>query len=130
MDLIAGKMSKSRPDSSILLNDSPTEVERKIGKGYCPAKETKGNPVLETARLVLFPRRGRLTIQRDRKFGGDVVYESYDELAEAYAAGELHPKDLKAGVAAGVNEELAPARKYFEAHPTNFEAVLRILASK
>src|SRR5437867_13434657 len=41
MDLIAGKMSKSRPDSSILLNDSPQEVERKISKAFCPPKETK-----------------------------------------------------------------------------------------
>jgi len=130
MDLIAGKMSKSRPDSSVLLNDSPTEVERKIGKAYCPAKETKGNPVLEAARLILFPPRGRLMIPRDRKFGGDVIYVSFDDLAKAYADGELHPKDLKAGVAAGLNDELAPARKYFEAHPQNLEAVLKILGTK
>lgn len=129
MDLVAGKMSKSRPDSSILLNDSPVEVERKIDKAFCPAKETKGNPVLETARLVLFPRRGRLMIPRDRRFGGDIVYETFDDLAKAYAGGELHPKDLKAGVAAGLNAELTPARKYFEDHPKNLEAVLRILGA-
>src|SRR5207245_2140519 len=72
MDLVAGKMSKSRPDASILLNDGPREVERKIGKAFCPAKEPVGNPVLEIARLILFPRRGKLMIPRDPKFGGDV----------------------------------------------------------
>lgn len=127
MDLVAGKMSKSRPDASILLNDGPAEVERKIGKAFCPAKETVGNPVLEIARLLLFPRRGRLLISRDRKFGGDLAYDSLSDLAKAYASGELHPKDLKAGVTAGLNDELAPARKYFEAHPANLEAVLRLL---
>jgi tyrosyl-tRNA synthetase len=128
MDLIAGKMSKSKPDGSILLNDSPGDVERKIGKAFCPAKETKGNPVLETARLVLLPRRGILRIPRDAKFGGDVKYDRFDDLARAYSEGELHPKDLKAGVAAGLNEELEPVRKYFEAHPENLSAVQKILA--
>jgi len=127
MDLIAGKMSKSKPDASLLLNDPPPEIERKIGKAFCPAKETVGNPVLEIARMVLFPRRGRLKISRDPKFGGDVAYDSFGDLAKAYGGGELHPKDLKAGVAAGLNEELAPIRKYFDAHPENLDALVRIL---
>ncbi len=127
MDPIAGKMSKSNPDASLLLNDPPEEIERKIGKAFCPAKETIGNPVLEAARLVLFPRRGRLMIPRDAKFGGDVLYESFGDLTRAYGSGELHPKDLKAGIAAGLNEELAPVRKYFDAHPENLDAVVRIL---
>jgi tyrosyl-tRNA synthetase len=130
MDLIAGKMSKSKPDASVLLNDVPAEVERKIGKAFCPAKETEGNPVLEIARLILFPRRGRLMIPREAKFGGDVLFESYGDLAKAYASGELHPKDLKAGVASGLNGELAPVRKYFDAHRENLEAVQRIVRSR
>jgi tyrosyl-tRNA synthetase len=130
MDLIAGKMSKSKPDASLLLNDSPADVDRKVGKAFCPAKETQGNPILEAARLILFPRRGRLMIPRDPKFGGDVKYDSVDDLARAYGDGELHPKDLKAGVAAGLNEELAPVRKYFEAHPENVQAVQRILGTR
>ena len=130
MDLIAGKMSKSRPDSSILLNDSAEEVERKIGKAFCPPKETKGNPILEMARLILFPRRGKLMIPRDAKFGGDVVYDSFDALAKAYTSGELHPKDLKAAVIAGLNQELGPVRKYFEAHPDNLNALLKILQAR
>src|SRR6059058_3843180 len=130
MDLIAGKMSKSRPDSSILLNDSAEEVERKISKAFCPPKETKGNPILEMARLILFPRRGKLMIPGDAKFGGDVVYDSFDALAKAYTSGELHPKDLKAAVIAGLNQELGPVRKYFEAHPDNLNALLKILQAR
>jgi len=127
MDLVAGKMSKSRPDASILLNDGPREVERKIAKAFCPAKEPVGNPVLEIARLILFPSRGKLMIPRDPKFGGDVTYASFSEVAKSYADGELHPKDLKAGVAAGLNDALAPVRKFFDAHPQNLEAVKAIL---
>ena len=82
------------------------------------------------ARLILFPRRGKLMIPRDAKFGGDVVYDSFDALAKAYASGELHPKDLKAAVIAGLNQELGPVRKYFEAHPNNLDALLKILQAR
>lgn len=122
MDPVDAKMSKSKPDSSIFLNDSSAEIERKIAKAYCPPKETDGNPVLEIARLILFPRTGSLVVPRDKKFGGDVTYASYADVANAYARGELHPQDLKAAVAAGVNKELAPVRAYFDAHPENLKA--------
>ncbi len=127
MDPVAGKMSKSKPDSSILINDPPSEVERKIGKAFCPPKETAGNPVLEIAHLILFPRSGSFAVERNAKFGGDVRFASFRELADAYGRGELHPKDLKAGVATGLDRELEPVRKYFEAHPKNLEAVEAIV---
>ncbi len=130
MDPIAGKMSKSKPDASILLNDAPAEVERKIGKAFCPAKETKGNPVLGIAELILFPRTGSLAIRRDAKFGGDVTFRSYRELAAAYEKGDLHPKDLKAGVAVALNAELAPVRSYFDRHPDNLNAVRAIVGQR
>lgn len=130
MDPVAGKMSKSKPDSSILINDTPAEVERKIGKAFCPPKETQGNPVLEIAHLILFPRSGSFAVARDAKFGGDVRFASFKDLADAYGRGELHPKDLKAGVAAGLNRELEPVRRYFEAHPQNLEAVQAIVTRR
>src|SRR2546422_6651029 len=130
MDLVAGKMSKSKPDSSVLLNDNPSDVERKIGKAFCPAKETKGNPVLDVARLILFPRQGKLMIPRDAKFGGDAVYHSFDQLTNAYSDAELHPKDLKAAVTTGLNRELAPVHKYFDAHPENLSALRKILQAR
>jgi len=130
MDPIAGKMSKSKPDASILINDSASEVSRKVGKAFCPAKEARGNPVLGIAELILFPRRGSLTIERDAKFGGDVTFRSYPDLASVYEKGELHPKDLKAGVAAALSDELEPVRAYFEAHPANLQAVQAIVAKR
>src|SRR5207237_5406683 len=99
-------------------------------KGFDPHNDTKGYPVYEMARLILFRRQARLMIPRDAKFGGDVVYDSFDVLAKAYASAELHPKDLKAGVIAGLNQELRPVRKYFEAHPDNLNALLKILQAR
>src|SRR5207247_10736643 len=117
MDLVAGKMSKSRPDASILLNDDPREVERKIGKAFCPAKEPVGNPVLEIARLILFPRRGKLMIPRDPKFGGDVVYETFGDVAKAYANGGRHPQDLRGSGAVGGEDEVGRAREELSGRP-------------
>ena len=130
MDPVDAKMSKSRPDASVLINDPPAEVERKVAKAFCPAKGTEGNPVLEIARTILVPRQGTVSIPRDRKFGGDVEYASFAELAGAYGRGELHPKDLKAGVAAGLNRALEPVRAYFERHPENLASLRAVLASR
>ena len=130
MDPIAGKMSKSKPDASLLINDTAADVERKIGKAFCPPKETQDNPVLGIAKLILFPRRGSLTVAREPKFGGDVTYRTYAELEGAFRTGELHPKDLKAGVAAALNLELDPVRRYFAAHPENLEAMRALAAQR
>ncbi|HEV8596038.1 MAG TPA: tyrosine--tRNA ligase [Thermoplasmata archaeon] len=122
MDPVESKMSKSKPDSAILLPEPSAEVERKIGKAFCPAKEVDGNPILEIARYILLPR-GKLTIERDPKYGGTLAVTSYEALASAYASGDLHPKDLKDAVARSLNEALEPVRKYFDAHPENLRAV-------
>ncbi|OGS48438.1 MAG: tyrosine--tRNA ligase [Euryarchaeota archaeon RBG_16_68_13] len=127
MDPVEAKMAKSKPDSSILINDSAADVARKLSKAFCPAKATEGNPVLDIARLILLPRRGEIRIERDRKYGGDVVYSSFADLAGAYGKGELHPQDLKAGVVSGLNRELDPVRAHFDAHPENLGALRRIL---
>jgi len=128
MDPIDAKMSKSKPDTSITLNDSPEEVERKMAKAYCPPRETEGNPVVAIARLVIFPRRGSLAVVRERRFGGDVMFESHAQLARAYTRGELHPKDLKTAVASALNRELDPVRTYFVDHPENLAALRSIMS--
>ncbi len=123
MDPIDTKMSKSDPDTSILLDDTPEEVDRKISKAYCPTETAEGNPILDIARMILFPRLGRLTVTRDAKYGGDMVCESFADLTAAYGRGELHPKDLKAAVAAELNRALEPVRSYFAAHPDNLKTL-------
>jgi tyrosyl-tRNA synthetase len=122
MDPVDNKMSKSKPDSAILVPESAAEVERKIGKAFCPAKEVEGNPVLELARYILLPLQSSLKVERDAKYGGDLELRSYEDLARTYASGGLHPQDLKAAVARALSAALDPARKYFDAHPENLRA--------
>jgi tyrosyl-tRNA synthetase len=89
---------------------------------FCPP-ETEANPVLDMARLIVFPRLGTLKVDRSAKYGGPVEFASFDELEKAYATKSLHPMDLKKGVSDSVNELLEPVRSYFEARPDNLEKV-------
>ncbi len=107
------KMSKSKPDSAIFMTDTPEDVNRKINKAYCPERQVRENPVLEYARYLVFERLKSLDIDRPAKFGGPVSFRSYGELESAYIKGELHPADLKKGVAEAVNTMLNPVRKHF-----------------
>ena len=122
MDPVEAKMSKSNPDSAIFMHDSPDDVTRKLKNAFCPP-EAEGNPVLDTVRLLVFPQRGRLKIDRPAKYGGPVEFETFEEVAEAYSSKSLHPMDLKKGAADAVNELLEPVRAYFASHPDNLEKV-------
>ena len=122
MDPVEAKMSKSNPDSAVFMHDGPEDVTRKLKNAFCPP-ETEANPVLDMARLIVFPRIGSLKIDRPAKYGGAVEFATYDELEKAYASKSLHPMDLKKGVSDSVNQLLEPVRSYFEQHPENLDKV-------
>ncbi|MBM4248037.1 MAG: tyrosine--tRNA ligase [Euryarchaeota archaeon] len=130
MDPLDAKMSKSRPDSAVFVTDSEEDIRRKIKGAFCPARQVEGNPVLDLCRLVLFPYSGPLKVSRPAKYGGDLVVGSYPELAGMHASEKLHPADLKSAVAGALMEMLAPARRFFEGHPDNFEAVRKFTATR
>ncbi|MCK4443106.1 MAG: tyrosine--tRNA ligase [Thermoplasmata archaeon] len=127
MDAAEMKMSKSMPETCVFLHDSPDQISKKINKAFCPQDEVIDNPVLETVRMIVFRKKDELKVERPEKFGGDVVYASFDELASSYSKGELHPADLKSATAKELTEILEPARKYFEAHPENIRKIAKII---
>ena len=120
---IRSKMSKSVPGGCIYVHDEPEEIRKKLRKAYCPAKQVEDNPVLELARLVVFPALGCLHVDRPEKYGGPVTYESYAELEADFASGALHPLDLKNAVADALAEILKPVREHFARKPELLEAV-------
>lgn len=126
MDPVANKMSKSDPDSGILIHDTPADIERKIKKAFCPP-EVNDNPLLAVCKLILFPSRPAFVIDRPEKFGGRLEFHSYEELESAYAAGKLHPMDLKIGVTRALSEMLEPVREYFDRKPENLVMMRRAL---
>jgi tyrosyl-tRNA synthetase len=120
-DPVAAKMSKSRPESALLIHDTPEEISVKLRKAYCPAGELEDNPVTELVRLIVMPAMGELSIRRPEKWGGDMHFTSYDLLAESFESGQLHPADLKAGVADAIAELQRPVRERFERDPIHEE---------
>lgn len=123
---ISSKMSKSIPQSSILVHDTPKEIEAKIRDAYCPPKVVKANPILELARLVIFGEKELLEIPRPEKYGGPETFEGFKQLANAYAEGKIHPLDLKNGVKEALVDILKPVRKHFRMHPETLEKMLKI----
>jgi tyrosyl-tRNA synthetase len=123
-DPVAAKMSKSRPDSALLIHDTPEDIQRKMKKAYCPQGELEDNPVTELCRLIVFPHVGELTIERPEKWGGDMHFTSYEMLAESFESGQLHPADLKTAVANAMIELQRPVRERFESDPVHEEFVV------
>jgi len=121
MDPIEAKMSKSKPDSMLSIHDDSEAVKKKLNKAFCPEKQIQGNPVLEICKYVIFPdlKGETFLIERPEKFGGNLKFNSYDELETAFAD-SLHPLDLKNATANYVNKILEPVIQYFEKHPTNY----------
>jgi tyrosyl-tRNA synthetase len=82
-------------------------------KAFCPP-EIEENPVLQVLMHHIFPRAGSVTIERPEKFGGNRTFDSYADLEQAYAAGEVHPADLKNATTESLIKILAPVRAYLQ----------------
>lgn len=109
------KMSKSRPDSAVFIHDTKEEIERKIKKSFAEEKNIEINPILNWAKNLLFWNRTEpFKIERKDEHGGNVEFTTYQDLESAYAAGNIHPMDLKATVAKELIELLQPVRDHFD----------------
>ena len=114
MDPIEAKMSNSKEGSAVFLDDSEEEIRKKIKKAYCPP-ETKGNPLLQIVKHIIFAYyENRFIVPRDEKWGGDLVFNNYEELEKCYLNKELHPMDLKNAVSEELVKILKPVREYSE----------------
>ncbi|MBI4147705.1 tyrosine--tRNA ligase [Candidatus Woesearchaeota archaeon] len=111
---VALKMSKSVPDASIFMDDSPEEIARKIQQAYCPANSAHENPVMEYCKYIIFPRVGALTVKRPLKYGGPLEFSDFAGLQKAFEKGDVHPMDLKSAVAEEINNLVDPVRRHFE----------------
>ncbi len=123
---VTGKMSKSDPDSCIFIHDSPKDIKKKISRAYCPPTLDE-NPIMDICQYIIFPKISELNIARDEKYGGPLHYKTLDELQNDYNQGNLHPADLKNGVAIHLTDILEPVRDYFKNKPKNLDELKKIL---
>jgi tyrosyl-tRNA synthetase len=104
------KMSSSKPETMIKVDEQPKEIKDKINKAFCPA-EKEGNPILQIYEYILFPKLEKIEIKRPAKFGGDITFNSYSELEAAYLGKTLHAMDLKNTASEKLITILEPVRK-------------------
>jgi tyrosyl-tRNA synthetase len=115
---IASKMSKSKPETSIFVHDSTDDIIRKMNSAYCPPKVLEGNVPIEYSKYIVFRKMKSFRIERPSKYGGTIEFASFPELERAFSSGDLHPADLKQGVAEALDEIISPIRSHFEKDPT------------
>lgn len=107
------KMSSSIPGSNISVVDSKETIRSTLSKAYCPAGETKDNPLIQISRFIIFPHLNKLRVSRPEKFGGDILFMTPEDLEKEYKSGKLHPADLKSALTDALEELIAPIRKEF-----------------
>ncbi|ORX55675.1 tyrosyl-tRNA synthetase [Hesseltinella vesiculosa] len=118
--LQGSKMSSSDPDSKIDFLDAPAVVKKKISKAFCEEGNVEDNGLLAFLKSVFFPLKSlngqtpEFKITRPEKWGGDILYSTYQALEDDFKEKKLHPGDLKAGVTDAINALLEPIRKTFE----------------
>ncbi len=107
------KMSKSKPDSAVFIQDSEEDVRRKVMKAFCPEKEIEFNPIIDWAEYLIFTREKSITIRREKAHGGNLEIKDIGELKKFFQSSDLHPQDLKKFVAEYLVNLLKPIREHF-----------------
>ncbi len=135
---IAAKMSKSIPDSAIFMTDTEEDVKRKITKAYCTDGVIEDNPILEYCKYIIFQAKflkgqqdllkDGFIVERPEKWGGNIIFNSYEELEQSFANKELSSIDLKGAVIIYLNKLLQPVRDHFE-NDVNAKAILEQVKS-
>ncbi len=114
-----GKMSSS-DGVTISMEDSREDIETKVNDAFCPPTadpepdgdgNERENPVLQLFQYHVFPRVEQVVVERPEKYGGNLEYDSYDELEADMESGELHPMDAKGALAAELDKLIEPGRQ-------------------
>ena len=115
----SGKMSSSKPKSKIDYFDTDEDIEKKVQDAYSKDGDVD-NGLLDICKYILFPmwkkRDKTFTVERPDEYGGDVTFETYDELATAFENEELSSIDLKQNLAERIIEFIRPIREELSAH--------------
>jgi tyrosyl-tRNA synthetase len=109
--LIGKKMSSSEEKTKIDLLDDDETIKKKVNSADC----VEGNPdngVMAFLKYVIMTikhdKKEKFIVKRDKKFGGDVSYNNYEEVEKDFVGKKLHPMDLKNAVAEEIIKILKP----------------------
>ena len=106
------KMSKSDPNSAILVTDDRADIERKINAAYCPPGQVDGNPVDEIMKYIVIPYYDKEIVISGKE--GKITIDNAEIFDQAYIKGEIQPSELKNTVSTILDEMIDPARRSLE----------------
>ncbi|MFT4312428.1 MAG: tyrosine--tRNA ligase [Candidatus Woesearchaeota archaeon] len=109
----SGKMSSSQPNSKIDFDDSDAIIQKKIQKAHCVDGDVQ-NGLLPICKYILFELYGSVKISRPQKYGGDIVYETYETLEADFVQKKLSSFDLKQAVSSCMTTLISPVRATLE----------------
>ena len=100
--LIGKKMSASDEKSKIDLLDDTETVKLKLNNADCVSGKVD-NGVLAFLKHVLMiikqDKKETFIVKRDEKYGGNLIYENYEQIEKDFIAKKVHPLDLKNALA-------------------------------
>ena len=109
------KMSSSEENSKIDLLDDDQNIKKKVNSAFCPEGVVENNGILAFVKNVVMilkkDKNEDFIIKRPEKFGGDIIYRNYSDLEKDFVEKQLHPMDLKIGVAEEIIKLIKPIRE-------------------
>lgn len=110
-----GKMASSEPLSKVDFDDSDETIKHKISHAYSIDGKVEGNGLLALLKHILFHRleaqKRALIIHREAKFGGDLIYNNYEETEKDFECQKLVSADLKNAIADELISLITPLRQ-------------------
>jgi tyrosyl-tRNA synthetase len=109
LGLDANKMSSSK-DNLVAVEDSAESIKKKIQSAYCPPRTVEDNSLLQLYQYYVFPQFKQIELERPKQYGGPICYKDFSTLELDYAAGKVHPLDLKNGAVTYIERIIGPIR--------------------
>ncbi|ARF08157.1 tyrosyl-tRNA synthetase [Catovirus CTV1] len=115
------KMSKSNPDNTIFMDDSETEIIRKIKKSFCEPGNIDKNPLLDWIEHLILPIKKTIVIKTKNDIGEeiDMSFDNANLIADKFKNGYIHPKCLKNAVTTVLVNTLIPIQQKYIALKKN-----------
>ena len=126
MESFDHKMSKSDPNSALLLHDKVEKIKKKMRKAYLDP-EDENSPIYELIEDIILPEYGEVVVTPNPKFGKPSTWTNLDDFKNAVKDGTLHPLDAKFGVADGIARGLESVHTHFEQKPELLDAVTDLM---
>lgn len=106
------KMSKSNPNNTVFMDDTPQDIRKKINKAFCEPSNVEKNPLLDWCKHLVFPIKNVFIIPANNE-DSEIIYESFEKLYDDFKNNILHPKKLKEGMIHTLLNLLEPIQKKF-----------------